>query len=261
MTDRTRCFSTLGCPELSVEQAVALARQYQIDAIELRVISGSLDVPQALADEFGTPAQCRAFLAGHGVRIAAIGTSVRLFDDDFDTAETEPFLPWAEALGVPFLRVFDGGAQLHDADYQRAAERLGEWELGRQRRGLGVDLMIETHDALFMPDQLGRFVELVPTAKILWDTHHTWAKGGNDPLVTWAQIAPSVVHLHVKDSVMGSDGRQYVLPGQGTFPMAPLLAQLDADSARLPLSLEWERHWHKQLPPLDTALTAARGWW
>ncbi|MGG2474197.1 sugar phosphate isomerase/epimerase family protein, partial [Rhizobium sp. BR5] len=29
----------------------------------------------------------------------------------------------------------------------------------------------------------------------------------------------------------------------------------------IPLSLEWERHWHPELPPLEDALMAARNWW
>lgn len=261
MTGLVHCFSTLGCPDLTVHQAVELAHLHAVPAIELRVIAGSLDVPQALADEFGSPAALKAYLAGQDVRIAGLGTSVRLFEDNYSLADTEPFLPWAEAAGVPFLRIFDGGNELTDADYDRAAERLGAWQADRQRRGLGVDLMIETHDALFQPDQLARFVTRLPDAPILWDAHHTWAKGGADPLATWHQIASSVVHLHVKDSRARADGRHYVLPGQGDFPMAALLAQLRADQRSLPLSLEWERHWHKELPPLDAALVAARGWW
>lgn len=261
MTGLVHCFSTLGCPDLSVQQAVELARQHNVPAIELRVIGGSLDVPAALADEFGTPADLKTYLAGQGVRIAGLGTSVRLFEHDYNPAKIEPFLPWAEAAGVPFLRIFDGGNALTDDDYDRADDRLAAWQADRQRRGLGVDLMIETHDALFQPDQLARFVKRLPNAPILWDAHHTWAKGGADPLATWQQIAPSVVHLHVKDSVARADGRHYVLPGQGSFPMAALLAQLRADQRSLPLSLEWERHWHKELPPLDAALVAARGWW
>jgi sugar phosphate isomerase/epimerase len=54
----------------------------------------------------------------------------------------------------------------------------------------------------------------------------------------------------------------YVLPGTGVFPMAALRAAL-AGGYSGPLSLEWERQWHPELPPLDLALRAAaeRAWW
>ena len=69
-------------------------------------------------------------------------------------------------------------------------------------------------------------------------------------------------NLHVKDSTTDSDGRRrYVLPGHGDFPMAQLLSILQSNERHIPLSLEWERHWHPELPPLDDALKAARGWW
>jgi sugar phosphate isomerase/epimerase len=72
--------------------------------------------------------------------------------------------------------------------------------------------------------------------------------------------------VHVKDSISVPSARHpftYVLPGDGEFPMAPLLAALRADSFAGPLSLEWEKMWHPYLAPLDDALAiaAARGWW
>lgn len=259
MSALTHCFSTLGCPDLSVHEAAELAQAYGIQAIELRVISGSLDIPQALAAEFGDPAALGRWLENSPIRIAGFGTSARLFGGGH-LADLEQFLPWAEAARVPYLRIFDGGETLSDSDYAQAGEKLSSWQAERKRRGLTVDLMIETHDALAQPAQLSEFVTRLPTAAILWDAHHTWAKGGADPVATWRATAPHVVHVHVKDSVLRADGRHYVLPGQGDFPMATLRPLL-ASAGPIPISLEWERHWHNELPPLDQALQAARSWW
>ncbi|MDB5537991.1 MAG: sugar phosphate isomerase [Devosia sp.] len=259
MSTLTHCFSTLGCPDLSVHEAAELAQTYGIEAIELRVISGSLDIRQALAAEFGDPATFARWLENTPISIVGLGTSARLFGDG-NLGELEQFLPWAEAARVPYLRIFDGGETLSDSDYAQAGEKLSNWQAKRQRRGLAVDLMVETHDALAHPAQLSEFVTRLPAAAILWDAHHTWAKGGADPVATWRSIAPYVVHVHVKDSVLRADGRHYVLPGQGEFPMAALLPLLEA-AKPTPISLEWERHWHNELPPLDQALHAARSWW
>ncbi|TQN59667.1 sugar phosphate isomerase/epimerase [Agrobacterium tumefaciens] len=260
MTIFQHCFSTLGCSELSLHETADLAQRHGIATVELRALSGTVELIPALASEFGTPAAFAAFLAERDLKIAALNTSIRLFGST-DLAAIEPFIDWAEAADISYLRIFDGGKRLTPDEINRAAALLEDWRARRQSRGLNVDLMIETHDALADFDQLLTFIERVPTAQILWDTHHTWAKG-SDLETLWHHIAKNVVHLHVKDSTTDSDGRRrYVLPGQGDFPMADLLSILQSDERHIPLSLEWERHWHPALPPLDDALKAARSWW
>jgi sugar phosphate isomerase/epimerase len=120
--------------------------------------------------------------------------------------------------------------------------------------------MVETHDSLLTAAAIARFQAAAPATAILWDAHHTWRKGGEDPLVTWRAIHSGVVHVHVKDSIGVPSARHpftYVLPGDGEFPAAPLLATLQADGFAGPVSLEWEKQWHPYLPSLDTALTVA----
>ena len=46
------------------------------------------------------------------------------------------------------------------------------------------------------------------------------------------------------------------LPGEGTFPIAPILKALDADRFDGAVSLEWERKWHPELEPLEQAMEA-----
>jgi sugar phosphate isomerase/epimerase len=185
---------------------------------------------------------------------------MRLFGSD-SLSEIEPFIDWAEAANIAYLRIFDGGKKIGPEDLDRSAALLDNWQAVRQTRGLNVDLMIETHDALSDFEQLLTFIEQVPAARILWDTHHTWARG-SDLKMVWRQIERTVVHLHVKDSMMDSDGkRRYVLPGRGDFPIVELLSLLQPNERQIPLSLEWERHWHPQLPPLADALKAAHSWW
>ncbi|MCZ7866181.1 TIM barrel protein [Agrobacterium salinitolerans] len=254
------CFSTLGCSELSLCEVADLAKRHGTSSVELRALSGTIDLIAALAAEFGTPAGFAAFLIKRNLRVAALNTSFRLFGSA-DLSAIEPFIAWAEAAGIAYLRIFDGGRQSGPNGIAGALALLDEWQTLRQSRGLNVDLMIETHDALADFGHLVTFIEHVPAARILWDTHHTWAKGA-DLKTLWHHIERNVVHLHVKDSTTNIDGqRRYVLPGHGDFPMAEMLSLLKSDERHIPLSLEWERHWHPELPPLDDAMTAARSWW
>ncbi len=259
-----RAFSTLGCPAASLDEALALAAAHRLESVELRMLEGTTDLPALFAQRFGTPAALAAHIAHQPVAIVSLGTSLRLADPrpgDFEALLQ--FIPWAEALGVRWLRVFDGGspALAHDAmlaTWQR-------WRALRAERAWQCDLMIETHDALFTAASIDAFLARAPDAAILWDSHHTWKKGGEDPLVTWAAIKSRVVHVHVKDSVSRPSERHpftYVLPGEGEYPMAPLRAALAREFAGT-VSLEWERQWHPYLAPLEDALShaAARQWW
>ena len=264
----TRTFSTLGCGELSLDEVIALGARHGLAQFEVRALGGSLDLPAYLAASFGSPASLAAKLSAAGAAIVALDTSFRLIDgSEEERARLLAFVPWAEALGVRWLRVFDGGTTLDTAALARAAETLRGWQSLRRERGWAVDWMIETHDTLWDAERLTRFLAAMPpdSVRLLWDTHHTWKRGGEEPRATWRAIAPHVVHVHVKDSVSEPSGRHpftYVLPGVGEFPMAPVRAVLAAEFSGA-VSLEWERWWHPSLPPLENALRAAeeRRWW
>ena len=196
----------------------------------------------------------------------ALGTSLRLAGGtDEDRVKFLEHVPWAEAVGVPWLRVFDGGSASDVSSVDRAAEAAGWWRALRAERGWKTDIMVETHDSLLTAAAVRRFAAAAPGTGILWDGHHTWRKGGEDPAHTWRAIRQHVVHIHVKDSITGSAPgapATYVLPGTGEFPMAALRAALAGDY-RGPLSLEWERQWHPGLPPIEKALQSATAtsWW
>lgn len=264
-----RSFSTLGCVELTLDETFALASRHQLDAVELRGVGGSLDVPAWLAQTYGSPEAFAEHARRSPVRIVALDTSLRLIGStESDREAFLQFIPWAEALGVPRLRVFDGGGRtLPDESLAQALETLSWWNALRRKNGWRTDIMIETHDALITTPAIRRFLDAAPVGtSLLWDTHHTWKIGGEIPTDTWSAIRPSVVHIHVKDSSPVPSGRNpytYMPPGQGEFPMAPLREVLKRDGFSGPVSLEWERHWHPQLAPLDESLTSAADhrWW
>ncbi len=261
-----QAFSTLGCPEFTLEETLALAERHRIEAVELRALGGSMELPAYLKRQYGTPAALAGKLRGQRVRVVALGTSWHITDGG--AAEREKFLefvPWAEALGVRWLRVFDSEKALGADQFAQAVETMQRWSEQRKINGWHADVMIETHGAMTTTGAIQRFLKAVPGAAILWDTHHTWKKGGEDPLATWRAIRASVVHVHVKDSISVPGERHpftYVLPGEGEFPMAPLAAVL-RDKFTGAVSLEWEKAWHPSLPSLDEALrvAAARAWW
>ena len=262
-----KAFSSLGCPDFTLEETLALAARRGIAAVELRTLGGTTDLPGYLARTHGSPAALAGRLRSRPGRILALDTSLGLAAPS--AADREAFLafvPWAEALGVPWLRVFDAGRPPPETWFADAVATMQWWRDERRRHGWRTDVMIETHDALLTADAVRRFCAAVPGAAILWDAHNTWREGGAGPVAMWRAIRPHVVHLHVKDSVSRPSGRHpytFVLPGEGEFPMASLLEALRAGNYAGAISLEWERKWHPELPPLEDALRSAeeRNWW
>lgn len=261
-----RAISTLGCPDLGLADLATLLRAHGLDGVELRVLGGELDLPAWFAAQCGDPHALLVQVRRLQLNIVALNTSFKLVrPTEADRAALLAFVPWAEALGVRWLRVFDGQAR-DEADFLAAAiETLGWWHGRRRAHGWACDLMVETHDSLFSGERIARFAQAAGGAAILWDTHHTWRKGGEDPLKTWHRIRPHVVHMHVKDSINRPGPKHpftYVLPGDGEFPAGPLLDVLRREYEGY-VSLEWERKWHPELPPVEDALRAAerRSWW
>ena len=260
-----RIISTLGCAELSLPETLALAKRHRLAGLELRALGGTLALPSYLEKHHGSPAALARKLRESGAYVAVLDTSLRLTEGPTGREGFLEFVPWAEELGVRWLRVFDGERGTECAGKHGALDTLRWWRGLRQDRGWRVDLMVETHDSLLDTAQIRDFVAAAPGTKLLWDTHHTWRRGGEDPVATWRAIRSHVVHIHVKDSLARPGERDaftYVLPGTGEFPMAPLVSMLRREYNG-GVSLEWERLWHADLPPLESALdsAAATAWW
>jgi sugar phosphate isomerase/epimerase len=262
-----RCFSSLGCPALTLDEIVALAHARGIAAVELRAVGGTIDLVAALRRGFASPADLRAWIKGKPIGVAMVGSSFRLHGGT--AADREALLAlaaWAEALGSPWLRVYDGCAPGDDRAIADAAAALAWWDGERARRGLSVDLAVETHDATADPVALAAFLAAAPRCRILWDAHHTWRRGGEPPATTWATVRRHVVHIHFKDSVATpgfGEGYAYVLPATGEYPLGELAAVLAAEDYAGALCLEWERLWHPALAPLEAALDRLERlpWW
>jgi sugar phosphate isomerase/epimerase len=262
-----RCFSTLGCPSLDLAGVVALAQARQVPSVELRALSGTIDLVAEFKRAFGSPSALRAWLANQAVGVAMIGTSFRLHGNaPADREALLAFVEWAEALGTSWLRVFDGCKTSDAAEIGDAVATLAWWTDERARRGFAVELVTETHDATAEPAALRAFLAAAPEAKILWDAHHTWRRGGEAPRDTFAYLKRHVVHLHFKDSATTpgiGEGFSYVLPGDGEFPLDELAAALADAGYAGALCLEWERMWHPTLPPIESAFDSLERfpWW
>lgn len=246
----------MGAPSMGLAELRQLAREFSLDFLELRTVEGTTDLPQLLVQG--------SLEAPHGTTppIRLVASNLRLLNAG--AADVENFLGYAavaDHFGAPYVRVFGGGAIGQDVTGDELAsirDILAHCRRALKSRGLRCEILLETHFAFSSAQTCRRlndsFGEPVP---ILWDSHHTWRRGGETPEEAWNLIGPWVRHIHYKDSRMEpgakGDGR-YVLPGHGEFPSRELMRLLRAQGYAGGLSLEWEKLWHPELPDLRDAL-------
>ena len=257
-----RCFSTLGCADLSFLEICDLAREFRIPALELRGVSGRMDMPEFFAQSGLNPARMEEICRSRQTRIIVAGSSIKLASAaEKDRAELLAFGSWAHDLDIPYVRVFGGGTwgrPLTEAEYSHAVELIHWWRNQKATHQWRVELLLETHDAFSASEPcLALNARLAEPLPLIWDSHHTWRVGAEAPASTWNQIGALVRHVQIKDSVDRPSARHpysYVLPGDGQMPLAEVIALLERERFEGLVSLEWERHWHPYLPPLRDAL-------
>ncbi len=263
-------FSTLGCPELSLEETCKLAAEFGIRNLEARVFEDELDLPKYFQEKFGSPEKVLTILAEHEVSISCLDTSLKLIGNDEESrAAFLKFLPWAEGLNVKWLRVFDGGEVKHDLDENslaQAMETFDWWKTIRNNNGWQTNIAIETHDALSSLEACQTLISnAFDKVNLIWDTHHTWKKGEEAVQPVWEELKAYIRNAHIKDSVSKPSARHpytYTQLGEGEFPLEEALELLSNDGYNGYVTIEWEKKWHPYLDELRTVLEKARdlGW-
>ena len=253
-------FSTLGCPAWEWPKILEFAESHGFAAIELRGLMGSMDLSSR--PEFAPEriVQSRKEVAAHGLKIANIGSSSALHDADPEKhaqqiADAKRFVDLASALGSPYVRVFGNEIK---GPREEVLERVasGLHELGEYAGPRGVTVIIESHgdfvDSPTLKEVLTRADS--PHIALLWDAHHTYAVGHEQPEYTVHELGSWIRHTHLKDSVPAGKERKYVLTGRGDVPIQRQVQALQKIGYKGCLCFEWEKAWHPDLEDPEIAL-------
>jgi sugar phosphate isomerase/epimerase len=260
MTDRfPLAFSTLGCPDWSLEQAAEQAAAHGYRGLEIRTLDDAI-IPANLAPD--QQVRVRRVMNEHGLTITALGVSTRFSAADpaerqTNLAELQRYLELANALEVPMVRTFGGDVQPGHTMEQTidwVAENLAAAAPTAETQG--VTIVLETHDAFCRGAEVAQVLAQVdnPRVQAVWDVHHPFRKGESIQ-ETWRLIGERVAHVHMKDARLRDDGEwQLVLLGEGEVPCREIVQLLHANGYNGWITAEWEKKWHPEIEEPEVAL-------
>jgi sugar phosphate isomerase/epimerase len=252
-------FSTLGCPAWEWGKILDFAKQNGFSAVELRGLQGTMDLPSRPEFAPASIEQSKKDVAARGLRISCVSSSANMHDTDprkheAQLADARKFIDLASTLGVPYVRVF-GNKIIGDRDaaVKNVAQSLRS--LGEYSGPKKVTVVIESHGDFTDSPTLRAVLEGAdsPHVALLWDAHHTFVSGKEDPDFTVAQLGKYIRHTHLKDSIKKGEDVQYVLTGRGQVPVKRQVKALAGIGYTGSYSFEWEKVWHPELEEPEIA--------
>jgi sugar phosphate isomerase/epimerase len=255
-------FSTIGCPDYSIDQIVQLSTETGLKGVEIRFVRGTTDL--ASLPEFSPEGlkETRRKFDDAGVTVVAIDTSVRM--NSLDPATRAQNLELAKrnldialALGAAHLRVFGGAIPENQTeDETREAIAAGLSEVAELTWAAGVESLLETHDSYSTSASILGLYDAGASDRlgILWDSLHTF-RHGETADETWSQLGPRVRHVHVKDSTQATeDSFDFALTGEGILPIPHILDVLRDGGYDRYVHFEWEKGWHPEILEPEVAI-------
>lgn len=248
-------FSTLGCPAWDWAKVLDSAQSDGFAAIELRGLKGNMNLPSLLEFTPHAIPQRKQELAAHNLKLACVSSSAELHTKDPAAraralADAKRFIDLASSLGAPYVRVF--GNKI-DGPKEEVMARVvaGLQELGGYAGSRDVIVIIESHGDFVDSPTLKTLLTRADSQNVglLWDAHHTFAAGHEEPEHTVQELGMWIRHTHLKDSVPDGKDRKYVQTGAGDVPVERQVLALRKIGYKGYFCFEWEKVWHPDLMP------------
>lgn len=249
------CFSTLGCTEYSLTDILSLCNRFNISALEIRGIGGQMDfsaMPEFSKEQIGKTKQA---MQSAGVFPLILGTSCNFHTEEKKQKAIEEgsaALEYAREIGAMGIRVFGNNLTEDPAGATRNVIE-GISLLCEKARKTDGNVLLEVHGDFHTVETLSPILHALrnePRFGLIWDIAHTHSAYKENWAEFYGATAPFIRHIHIKDV----KGTGLVLPGEGEIPILPIVKRLLSDGYPGAFSLEWEKKWHPELPPIETAL-------
>lgn len=252
-------FSTLGCPSWDWLKILDFAQQNGFAAVELRGLSGTMDLPSRPEFADSQIEQSKKEISARGLRISCVSSSANMHDTgpehENQLADARRFIDLASRLGAPYVRVFGNklvGPQATAAEHIAGSLR----ELGDYAGPKKVTVILESHGDFTTSPVLKEILERAasPHVALLWDAHNTFVEGKEDPEVTVRQLGKYIRHTHLKDARLANGQDNYVLTGRGDVPVKRQVELLAGIGYSGSYSFEWEKAWHPEIEEPEIAI-------
>jgi len=266
-------FSTLACPDWTMSQILAMATSAGYDGIELRFVEGEDSLWRLPVFQGAALISVKHSLADRGLAICCVDTSCHF--DSPDAVERERWIgegqrmsDLAGELGAPGLRVFADtfrGGSDREATLGWIADSIRQ--LAEIAAPKGIEVWLETHGDFASARETAAILarSSAPKAGAVWDPINCFVATRERPVDGAAALGSAIRHVHIKDiRRKGGEGDenswQYVLSGQGEFPLQELQSTLKNLAYDRFLSFEWEKKWHPELADPEFALPHFAEW-
>jgi sugar phosphate isomerase/epimerase len=257
-------FSTLGCPGWSWKTILEQADRLGYAALELRGVAGEMELTKVPELTGSRRAGTKKDLAALGLVISDLGASAHMHEKDPAAREKQldegrRFVDLAQALGVKYVRVFGDKipeGEPRDEVLKRVED--GFQTLSSYAKPAGVTVLIESHGDFTHSKDLLEILTRVdsPQFALLWDAHHSFVAGKEQPAETYARLGKWIRHTHLKDSKPAGakpEDRRYVLLGTGEVPVKEQVRVLAGAGYKGYYCFEWEKKWHPEIEEPEVA--------
>ncbi len=253
-------FSTLTCPDWSFREIYATAADLGFDGVELRGVADEMYAPRIPEFSPERIGETVGALKSRGLELPILTSGAYILgnpDVSAARAETEDYCALAQRLGVKYVRLMMECTPepALAPDFELAVKSYRE--LCRMAEQFGVTLLTETNGFLADSSVCRRFMESVdaPNMGLILDVHHPYRFYNEDPEKTVGNLGKYIKHVHLKDSVKGTNGRvTYMLTGYGDYPFDRTVAALKDIGYDGYLSYEWVKRWSRELAEPGVAL-------
>ena len=259
-------FSTLGCPEWSVEQILGAASECEYGAIELRGIQKGMEPEDMACFSPENREKTLEAFAQNGVDICVYGTSVHFHDPATVEAQYQTALKalqFCVECDIPMMRIF--GNEVKPETENEQLEQIARYfdKLANEAEKVGKQVLLEVHGNLTTIERLRYVAERVcsPAFGLIWDVGHTHVHYGENIESFYYALKPWIRHVHIKDAIH-RDGKMHHLCmiGEGHLPLRKIIDMLERDEYQGYYSLEWEKRWHPELAEPEIVIPYYAQW-
>jgi sugar phosphate isomerase/epimerase len=262
-------FSTVACPDWTLDRVASSARQFGFENVELRTFgpaSSRLACDPALTSD----SKVRAMFAASGVEIASLGSSVS-FDEPImppviglafgDTERTlraaKQAIDLAVAVEAPYVRVFGFEIPPRDTRAKTISRIAGRLLMALDHaRNTGVKLMIENGGSFSSAAQLAELMDQArhPLLGVCYSVA-VGARAGDTAGSVLGALGgvERVLAMRVKDY----QGHTPCKLGDGEIPNESFVRTFAKAGFSGPVIFEWDRLWVPRLDPAEQVLAHA----